>query len=155
MNLSKIASLFFLLIGIIYTIMSIQLPNASIGRPYTPKIFPTALGVLLIGLSIALLVKEFRTTTEPGETAPKTGFDVENVKQIGLTAVCALLYAVLFDRLGYVISTMLFLEGVLFVFNGPARWKQNTLVSVIFSIVVYVLFYKLLNVYLPPFPFFE
>jgi putative tricarboxylic transport membrane protein len=154
-NLSKIASLFFLLIGMIYTIMSIQLPDASIGRPFTPKIFPTALGVLMIVLSLGLLVKAFRTKTKPGETAQQTGFDVENVKQIGLTAVCALLYAVLFTRLGYVISTMLFLEGLLCVFNGPAKWKQNTLISVIFSVAVYVLFYKLLNVYLPPFPFFE
>ena len=109
----------------------------------------------MIGLAIALLVQEFRSKAESGGTVPKKGFDVENLKQIGLTAGCAVIYAVLFDKLGYVISTILFLEGVLWVFNGSARWKQNTLVSVIFSVVVYVLFFKLLNVYLPPLPFFE
>ena len=77
------------------------------------------------------------------------------MQKIGLTAVCALIYAFLFDRLGYVLSTILFLEGLLILFNGFAKWKQNTIVAVIFSVVVYVLFFKLLNVYLPPFPFFE
>jgi putative tricarboxylic transport membrane protein len=155
MNISKIVAILFLLVGLIYTIMAIQLPDASIGRPHTPKIFPLMLGVLMIGLAITLLVKEIRTKAEPDETAQKKGVDVENVRQIGLTAVCAFLYAVLFNRLGYVISTILFLEGLLWVFNGYAKWKQNTLVAVIFSVAVYVLFFKLLNVYLPPLPFFE
>lgn len=155
MNISKIAAIFFLLIGLIYTIMALQLPDASIGRPHTPKIFPTALGVLMMGLAVTLLVKEMRQKTGPGETTSRAGLDVENVKQIGLTAIIAFLYAVLFNRVGYVLATIIFLEGVLAVFNGISRWKQNTIVAVVFSAVVYVLFFKLLNVYLPPFPFFE
>jgi putative tricarboxylic transport membrane protein len=153
--MSKIAGIFFLLIGLIYTIMALQLADASIGRPHTPKIFPTALGVLLIGLSVALLVKDMRQKADPEQTPAKTRFDVENMKQIGLTAVIAFLYAILFNRVGYVLATILFLEGILAVFNGVARWKQNTIVAVVFSLVVYGLFFKLLNVYLPPFPFFE
>lgn len=155
MNISKIAGIFFLLIGLTYTIMAIQLPDATIGRPHTPKIFPTALGVLMIGLTVAWLVKESRQKSESSETSPKTGLDVENLKHIGLTAVFAFLYAILFNRVGYVLATIIFLEGILAVFNGIARWKQNTIVAVVFSLVVYGLFFKLLNVYLPPFPFFE
>ncbi len=151
MTISKIMALFFLLLGVIYMIMTFQLEDAAIGRPYTPKIFPAALGVLMIGLSIGLLVKESRADAE--QLASKTGIDVENFKQISLTAICALLYAVLFNRLGYIIATILFLEGVLFVFNGFAHWKQNTIVAVAFSITIYVVFFKLLNVYLPPWPF--
>lgn len=153
MTISKMSALFFLLLGLFYTIMTFQLENAVIGRPYTPKIFPAALGVLMIGLSIGLLVKESRAGAYGGLAASKAGVDIENLKQIGLTAVCALLYAVLFNRLGYIIATILFLEGVLSVFNGLARWKQNTIVAVVFSVIVYVLFSKLFNVYLPPLPF--
>jgi putative tricarboxylic transport membrane protein len=111
--------------------------------------------LLMIGLSIALLTQELRATAGAGQTEGSSGADVDHVVQITLISVCAVIYALLFDRLGYVISTILFLEGVLAVFNGPKRWKQNSLVAVIFSVVVYVLFFKLLNVYLPPFPFFE
>ncbi|GAK56607.1 hypothetical protein U27_03569 [Candidatus Vecturithrix granuli] len=154
-NMSKIVGIFFLLIGVIYLIMAFQLADASIGSPHTPKIFPAGLGLLLIGLSLGLLAKEFRTSAQPAKTSGKASFGLEDVQKIGLTAVFAFIYALLFDRLGYVISTILFLEALLFLFNGFAKWKQNTIVAVIFSIVVYVLFFKLLNVYLPPLPFFE
>lgn len=154
-NMSKIIGIFFLLVGLIYLIMAFQLADASIGSPHTPKIFPVGLGVLLVGLSLGLLAKEFRVSTQPGNAAGKVRLDPEDVQKIGLTAVCALVYALLFDRLGYIISTILFLEALLFLFNGFAKWKQNTLVAVIFSVVVYGLFFKLLNVYLPPLPFFE
>jgi putative tricarboxylic transport membrane protein len=62
------------------------------------------------------------------------------------------LYAAFFDKVGYVISTILFLEGELFLFNGLKNWKVNTMVSVIFSLVIYILFSKLLGVYLPMTP---
>ncbi len=156
MNLSKMASIFFLLAGLIYLIMVYQLPAASIGNPNAPKIFPGMLSVLMVGLAITVLVQEARAITGDNQTVSAgTGLDLENVRQIGLTIVCAIIYALLFDRLGYVIATIIFLEGVLSIFNGYKNWKQNTLVAVIFSIVVYVLFFKILNVYLPPFPFFE
>lgn len=155
MNLSKIISLLFLLVGVIYLVLVFQLEPASIGNPQSPKFFPGMVAVLMIGLSIALLVQEFRSTTSAGETDQTSGVDRESIVQISLVTVCAVIYAVLFNRLGYVLSTILFLEGVLAVFNGPRRWIQNTLVAVIFSVVVYVLFFKLFNVYLPPFPFFE
>ncbi len=155
MNISKIISILFLLVGLIYLVLVFQLEPASIGNPNAPKIFPGMVAVLMIGLSIALIAQEFRPTTESGETRQSSGVDMENMVKIGMITVCAIIYALLFDYLGYVISTIIFLEGVLTVFNGLQRWKQNTLVAVIFSIVVYVLFFKLLNVYLPPFPSFE
>jgi putative tricarboxylic transport membrane protein len=155
MNLSKIISILFLLLGLTYLALVFQLEPAAIGNPQAPKIFPGMVALLTIGLSIALLAQELRAATNSGQSGRTSGVDMENVVQITLISVCAVLYALLFDRLGYVISTILFLEGVLSVFNGPKRWKQNSLVAVIFSVVVYVLFFKILNVYLPPFPFFE
>jgi len=157
MKLSKISSILFLVIGLSYLIMVYQLPDASIGNPNAPKIFPGMLGVLMVGLAITVLVQEARTVAASGHqtSSDGAGLDKENLIQIGLTTVCAIIYALLFDRLGYVLATIIFLEGVLSIFNGYKNWKQNTLVAVIFSIVVYVLFFKILNVYLPPFPFFE
>ena len=155
MNLSKIISILFLLVGVTYLVLVFQLESASIGNPNAPKIFPGMVAILMICLSITLLAQELRSTTNAGETGQSSGVDIENIVQITLVCLCAVIYALLFDRLGYVLSTTIFLEGVLAVFNGPKRWKQNTLVAVIFSAVVYVLFFKLLNVYLPPFPFFE
>lgn len=75
-----------------------------------------------------------------------------NLKKIGLTCLFSILYAILFDKLGYVISTILFLQGVLFLFNGFKKWKTNTVVVLIFSLFIYILFSKLLGVYLPMTP---
>ena len=156
MNLSKIISILFLLLGLTYLVLVFQLEPAALGNQNAPKIFPGMVALLMIVLSIALLAQEFHATADTGKSSQtSSGVDMENVVQITLVCVCAVIYALLFDRLGYVISTILFLEGVLSVFNGPKRWKQNSLVAVIFSVVVYVLFFKILNVYLPPFPFFE
>ena len=69
--------------------------------------------------------------------------------------VLSILYALIFDHVGYVLATILFLEGVMMVFNGVKAWKLNTLVAVIFSVFIYVLFYRVLGVYLPPLPFWE
>lgn len=154
MNLSKIISILFLLLGLTYLVLVFQLEPASIGNPNAPKIFPGMVAVLMIVLSIALLAQEMRAAAGTGEAEQASGVDMENIVQIALVSVCAVVYALLFNRVGYVLATIIFLEGVLAVFNGPKRWKQNSLVAVIFSVVVYVLFFKLLNVYLPPFPFF-
>ena len=156
MNISKLTSIAFLLVGLIYTIAAIQLPNASIGSPTAPKVFPLLVGVFTIGLALVAIAQEFRKHAVAGQTDATTeGFDRETLKQIDLTTLFALIYALIFDRVGYVIATIIFLEGMLFLFNGLKKWKLNTLVAVIFSVAIYILFYKVLNVYLPPLPFFE
>ncbi len=155
MNISKLVSIAFLLLGLTYTIAALQLPSASIGSPSAPKIFPLLVGVFTIGLALVAIAQEFRKPAVAGQAAGSEGFDRETLKDIGLTTVFALIYAVIFDRVGYVIATIIFLEGMLFVFNGLKNWKVNTIVAVIFSVFIYILFYKLLNVYLPPLPFFE
>lgn len=155
MNISKLTSIAFLLVGLIYTIAAVQLPNASIGSPSAPKIFPLLVGVFTIGLALVAIAQEFRKQAVAGQTDASEGFDRETMKQIGLTTLFALIYALIFDRVGYVIATIIFLEGMLFLFNGLKKWKLNTLVAVIFSVFIYLLFFKVLNVYLPPLPFFE
>jgi putative tricarboxylic transport membrane protein len=128
------------------------LEDASLGRAAEPKFFPLGLGVLMIILSIALILEELNKKKKE-ETKETSHFTIDsNLKKIGLTCLFAVLYAAFFDKVGYVISTILFLEGELFLFNGLKNWKVNTMVSVIFSLVIYILFSKLLGVYLPMTP---
>ncbi|MBB6480210.1 tripartite tricarboxylate transporter TctB family protein [Spirochaeta isovalerica] len=151
MNISLLSGILALLIGLIYTVMTFLLPEASIGRPMEPKIFPMALGMLMIILSSILLVQETKKSRKSEQPAGKFTID-SNLKNIGLTCLFSILYAILFDKLGYVISTILFLEGELFLFNGAKKWKINSIVAVVFSLFIYILFSKLLGVYLPMTP---
>ncbi|MBN2656092.1 MAG: tripartite tricarboxylate transporter TctB family protein [Spirochaetales bacterium] len=151
MNISILSGILALLIGLIYTAMTFLLPDAPIGRPMEPKIFPMTLGFLMIILSSVMLFQEMRKTKKDERPAGTFTIDT-NLKNIGLTCLFSILYAILFDKLGYVISTLLFLEGELFLFNGAGKWKINTVVSVVFSLIIYILFSKLLGVYLPMTP---
>lgn len=151
MNISILSGIFSLAIGLIYTVLALLLPDASIGRAAEPKFFPMALGLLMIFLSAALLYEELIKKGDKREKSDKFTLD-SNLKKIGLTCLFAILYALLFDKVGYVISTVLFLEGELFLFNGFKKWKINTVVALVFSLFIYILFSKLLGVYLPMTP---
>ncbi len=148
MKLSIVPSLLFLLLGLIYTTATLLLPDASVGRPFEPKIFPLILGIAMIALSLGLLVREVMTEENKSRSAVpfyrETGF-----ARIMLTCLFSVIYALLFDKIGYVLSTFLFLELELLIFNGPKNWKINTLVAIAFSLFIYIVFSKLLGVYLP------
>ncbi len=152
MNISTLSGILSLLIGLIYTILALLLPDASIGRAAEPKFFPLSLGILMILLSAALLYDEMNKRKKEDKTQNVSFTLDSNLKKIGLTCLFSILYAILFDKLGYVISTILFLEGELFLFNGFKKWKINTMVVLIFSLFIYILFSKLLGVYLPMTP---
>lgn len=153
MNISVLSGILSLLIGLIYTIFALLLPDASIGRAAEPRFFPLSLGIIMILLSAVLLYEELNKKKIEEVKKEASLFTIDsNLKKIGLTCLFSILYAIFFDKLGYVISTILFLEGELFLFNGFKKWKINTMVAVIFSLVIYILFSKLLGVYLPMTP---
>ncbi len=149
-SLSIIPSLLCFVLGLVYTTSTLMLPDASVGRSYEPKIFPMMLGTALILLSLALLIKEvkaLKTKTSGNNKLPlykEAGF-----RKILLTCFFSGIYALIFDKAGYVISTVLFLEVELLLFNGGKNWKVNTAVALLFSLFIYIIFSKLLGVYLP------
>ncbi|MBF9015318.1 MULTISPECIES: tripartite tricarboxylate transporter TctB family protein [unclassified Oceanispirochaeta] len=151
MSLSVLPSLLFLLLGLVYTSATLMLPEASVGRAFEPKIFPLMLGIILISMSISLLIRELKEQkeTEKKEPSDVPFFKEAGFKKIGLTCLASIVYALLFDKAGYVISTIIFLELELLLFNGAKNWKINTAVAVLFSLFIYIVFSKLLGVYLP------
>ncbi len=152
-SLSILPSLLFFALGIIYTTATVMLPDASVGRPFEPKIFPLMLGILLIILSLSLMIKEMAALKNRKETSHKEPFYKEvGFRNILLTCGVSVLYALLFDKLGYFLSTVLFLELELILFNSLKNWKINTIVSVVFSLFIYIVFSKVLGVYLPMTP---
>lgn len=152
MNLSVLAGVFTTILGVFYTIQAVILPEASIGNPLAPKVFPLGVGILIIFFGVTLLVKEIKKSGFK-LTVSKNEADKGNVKLIAYISMICILYGLIFRRLGYVISTIIFLEIILFLFNGKEKWKINTIVAVSFSVLIYVVFSMFLGVTLPPIPF--
>jgi putative tricarboxylic transport membrane protein len=139
-----------LIIGLVVSWLSLNLPEASVGIPHAPKVFPAGLGILMVICSAYLLLREsFRIRKEGKvEYEPRNPF----LSKIAFTCIFGVLYALLFKPLGYVLSTFIFLQLELFLFNKAAKWKTNTVVSLSFSLFIYLLFAKTMGVYLPQTP---
>lgn len=152
MNLSALTGIIATLIGAFYTLTAFGFKDASIGNPLAPKIMPLGLGVLMMVFGILLTLIELKKggLIKAGQPLIK---DPETLRVTALLSAACILYAVIFEKAGYVISTIIFLELVMFVFGGFKDWKLNTVVAVCFSVSVYVVFSKLLGITLPVMPF--
>lgn len=140
--------LFFMIVGIIYLVMTLNLPKARLGDPNGPMYFPIIIALLLIGASIIYFFQEWKIR--------KIEFkEFQLVKEgkaplyLIATIVLMLIYTFLFERIGFLYSTMLFLGGLMFLLNGRKKWIYNVIIAVAFSFVTWYSFGVLLQVSLP------
>ena len=151
MTINLVTSIITIAVGLTYMIMAFNFPDATIGRPMEPKIFPIMLGIVLTILGLALLIEELIKNSKNKDANKETiklSFG-NNGKKIAITVINAIIYALLFNILGYILSTIIFLEIELLIFGGLKSWKVSTIVSVIFSIIAFLIFNTLLGLYLP------
>lgn len=159
MDFNVIVGLGTLLFGAIYTAAAFNLDRATIGNPIEPLLFPimlgigmTVCGILLVATAVAEIKKDpvkfkkfkFERTTDG--KIPKDRI------LIAVTCLAGIVYAVIFEKLGYVISTILFLGLMLFLFRGKSKWRSNIIIALVFSLSVYLLFTKMLTIPLPMMP---
>lgn len=151
MTINLVSSIITIAVGLTYMIMAFNFPDATIGNPLEPKIFPIMLGIALTILGFALLIEELIKNSKNKDTNKETiklSFG-NNGKKIAITVANAIVYAILFNILGYIISTIIFLEVELLIFGGLKSWKVSTIVSVLFSIIAFLIFNTFLGLYLP------
>ena len=142
-----------IIVAAIYLFADAGLRTARIGDPLGPKAFPALVGGGLI-LSAVLLVFETlakRRTLEDRTFEPRTKDEKHLVLVMIGMVVWAGLYYYVFETLGYLIATPLFLLGLLSYFNHR-KYLTNVLVALGFTGVVYLLFSILLGVPLPSGP---
>jgi putative tricarboxylic transport membrane protein len=144
------------IVGIIYLILTISLPDATIGGANKPKIFPLIVAIILIVLGITFLFKSgisnIKVAADNFVKSAKKDKDTNIL--IGIACAASVLYALLFDTLGYVLSTFIFME-ILLQLTNKNKWKTNTIVALALSVGIYIIFYKLLGVTLPTMIFLD
>jgi putative tricarboxylic transport membrane protein len=142
-----------LLLAGVYFWATAQIPSLELGDPLGPKAFPRMLGVgLLLGAAM-LLVEIIRNTAKAKLSAGQGGASTEPKWDrhhwvVVAIAVWTAIYIVTFEPLGFVLSTAIYLLVLTAYFNRN-RWLMNVLTSVLFAVISYFMFTKLLGVNLP------
>lgn len=151
MSKNMITGLFTVALGGIYLISTLNLRQQTMGDPTGPKAFPFIVAILLLLLGMLLLVKEIRTPKESRSimSIQLTPEGKKVIIRIVITSIAGIVYGFLLDPLGYLISTTVFMLGLMFLVNTLAHWKKNIMVSIGFSLVTYIGFATLLHLSLP------
>ncbi|WP_234400650.1 tripartite tricarboxylate transporter TctB family protein [Virgibacillus senegalensis] len=140
--------IFLLLFSSLFLISSLQLPKANLGNPNAPLYFPTGLSILMLLLSVVYLYQEIKHLAEENREVRQL-FSGRTPKLIVTTIVLGAIYALVFDQIGFLLSTILFLGGLLILINGWKKWLINGIVAVSFSFLAWYAFSQLLGVSLP------
>lgn len=107
-------------------------------EPVGPRAFPLLLAVVLALGGAWLVVK-------PG--AHRTGLSQAPLRALGLMAVAVVVFALVFEWLGFTLATLAMTVPVGIAFGG--NWRQSLVAGLGLGIALYVLFDKLLDVVLP------
>ena len=115
-----------------------------------PKIVPTivALMFLIFGLYTVLYEKN----SQISNNWPKISKNL--LINISTTIFCLFLYSILFQYLGFVISSVLLILS-LGTFMGNINFKYISLISILFPLSIFFIFVNVMHVFLPEFPFYE
>ncbi len=133
------------------------IPIPMIPQQVGPAVFPKAVGFMLLVISLCNLFIQFKGIAKEDEArAVIIGAEdkVEtkaDFKLMGIIIALMAVYALLFDRLGYALTTILvFMAGVLVL--DRKHILRDTIIGLIASFGMYFIFTKLLKVTLPSGP---
>jgi putative tricarboxylic transport membrane protein len=137
-----------LVLAAVYFHATAQIPVLEIGDSIGPKAFPRLLGIGLLVAAAMLFMEIWRARKAPQdqrESAPvaeRPGWGFLGAA-VGWTAI----YLAAFEFLGFVVATSAYLVVCTAYFNR-GKWVTNLVTSVLFSVLIYLLF-KYLGVNLP------
>ncbi|WP_126428122.1 tripartite tricarboxylate transporter TctB family protein [Brevibacillus marinus] len=144
-TVDRYTALFFFILGIAFVMGSRTIAQSAYGSSVGGDVFPFWLGVVCTLLSVLLFVETLKSKDEKRE---KQSLDF---KTFAIIFVATALYCLLLEKIGYVISTFLFLfVGFQTIQRG--KWLLSFIISLIASCGVYYVFVEILQGTLPGFP---
>ena len=139
---TKFISLLFLVLSVfyLYTAYNIQVFTFDENAPFNARTFPIYLGWAGIILSSLKIILPEKVTTEVNHKHL-------DYKSIIYLIIISLIYAAVILKIGYFISTSLFLFAS-YYFLGERRWGLMFILSFPFVAAFMYLLHGLLNIYL-------
>jgi putative tricarboxylic transport membrane protein len=141
-----IGGILIFLFGAVTAYFSLSIPLGTF-RAAGSGLFPLGLGILLMGLSIALLVKG-RVQGKPIREKKPHSEVPRSAKQVILFIGAIALATLLFEQLGYPLVSFLLLFALLRIL-GVRRWAYNLALSLLTATGAYFLFVLWLQIPLP------
>lgn len=128
--------IFWILLSFFAMIFSYKLDLGSLHNP-GPGFTPFLLGLLLLAVSLYPMIRYFMKKKEADETPNEVCSQV-NYRKIGFVLASLLGYSFLFERLGFVVSTSIFL---VLLFRGMGNsWMSVLIGSAITVFITYFMF---------------
>lgn len=149
-----IAGLLFSLFGIFMIYFSFDIEVMDMGDTITSSTFPSIVGslVLICGLIVIVSVLRKVKNAEPTKQSAVSKVKFDTVSAI-LGFACFVFYAILFQTLGFIASSALFLFTLMNVMSPKRPTMHQEMLwlglSIIIPVVVYAIFVHLLSVTLP------
>jgi putative tricarboxylic transport membrane protein len=131
-----------IVIAAVYFYATTLIPTLEIGDPLGPKAFPRLLGVCLLiaaGLFFLEMWKGRKAQQPPPAPGPR---DLRHLWAIAGVTIWTGIYYAVFEKLGYVVATTIFLLALMAWFHR-GKWLSNVLSTVLFSVLSFVMFVKL------------
>ena len=139
----RVTAYILLAIGIATAWSSIHLSMGKWRHP-GPGFFPFGLAIVLIILSLALVLRHWQKDPTPVPFWPGRTW----LRPL-LGVLSLVLYALLFDRIGFILTTFLFLVIWMWVIER-LRWRTILSISIGTTVALYLIFSLFLEVPLPP-----
>lgn len=139
-----------LAIAAVYGVQIAWIEPLAFSDPLGPRAFPLiVLGGLLL-VAVMLSIEMFVARRQNAETGV---IDFAHGSTGGGWIIACVMfwfvgYALVFERLGFIISTIIFTYGLLHFLSRDTR-RTNVAVSILFPIAIYVLFVHILRIRLP------
>jgi len=115
----------------------------------SPKVFPYAIAIFLMGLCATLFVRILRgDIATPEGLEPEDPIEKSDFKTFAIVLVSLFAYLLLIERAGFVIAAFVTFFGITVAFDNKKPLRA-ALFGSIFIILIYISFTKFLNVSLP------
>lgn len=145
--------------ALVYLYADFQMPVTRMGDSLGPRAFPALVGGGLLIAGVLLLIEAFSKNKKHEHKAPAAADHEaapvltkrERLHQSLILAAMVgwtILYYTVFEEVGYLVATVVFLGGLLSYFNR-GRYRTNLATAVGFALVVDLVFVHMLNVPLP------
>jgi putative tricarboxylic transport membrane protein len=148
MMIDRIIVVCVIILSSAYLYATFQFPSMEIGDATGPKAFPVLLGISLLVFALVLLIEITRAKGQAHEKKEEPKEERSSPFLLGGTACLTLIYIMVFEPLGFLLSSTLYLFILMTYFNRK-KWWSNVITSVMFPVAIHILFTKVLGVILP------
>ena len=144
----SLSGFFLFLLGLFLAFQSVR--SSVWAKGPGPGFFPLVISIIITGLSLVIVFKSLMSprSREKEKILEKAEENVVDVFRVSSYAILLLFYAILIERVGFLITSALFLVLII-KFVERQGWKITIFTATTSIVVSYLLFVYLLGVPLP------